>query len=52
MIPPRLARGLLRAMALERVLLARAARGRDLVADKLRNPTARPAQPQAPTVRA
>ncbi len=40
-IRARLARGLLRAMALEQVLLARAARGRDLVFYKPRTPTAR-----------
>ncbi len=42
-VPPirtRLARGLLRAIALERVLLARAARGRDLVFCKPREPAA------------
>jgi hypothetical protein len=41
----RLSRGILRAMALERVLLARAARGRDLVASGPRWPTQRVAQP-------
>ncbi len=46
-IHARLARGLLRAMALERVLLARAARGRDLVFHKSRQPKAR-AHPTAP----
>ncbi len=42
-IRARLARGLLRAMALERVLLARAARGRDLVFYKPRTRAACPA---------
>ncbi len=41
----RLARGLLRAMALERVLLARAARGRDLVFYKPRKATPRATPP-------
>ncbi len=44
-IRARLVRGLLRAMALERVLLARAARGRDLVAYKPRTPARPEAQP-------
>ncbi len=44
-IQARLARGLLRAMALEQVLLARAARGRDLVFYKPRDPDYRPPQP-------
>ena len=43
-IRARLARGLLRCMALERVLLARAARGRDLVFYKPRAPRTRAAQ--------
>src|SRR5487761_2056975 len=45
----RLSRGILRAMALERVLLARAARGRDLVVFQPRwraEPTAPPPAPQ------
>ncbi len=46
-IQARLARGLLRCMALERVLLARAARGRDLVFFPLHRPAARPARPPA-----
>ena len=44
-IQARLARGLLRAMALEQVLLARAARGRDLVFYTRRDPDDRPPQP-------
>ncbi len=44
-IRARLARGLLRAMALERVLLARAARGRDLVSSLSRMPVERAARP-------
>ncbi len=44
-IHARLCRGLLRAMALERVLLARAARGRDLVAYKPRQPAPHAARP-------
>ncbi len=50
-LPPirvRLMRGLLRAMALERVLLARAARGRDLVFYKRREPKPPAAQPGLP----
>src|SRR5487761_2739502 len=41
----RLSRGMLRLMALERVLLARAARGRDLVFLQPRRRAARAAQP-------
>ncbi len=46
-IRARLCRGLLRAMALEQVLLARAARGRDLVISRRREPAPRAAQPAA-----
>ncbi len=42
-----LQRGLLRATALERVLLARAARGRDVLLFDSRRPTAAPADPSA-----
>ncbi len=42
-----LQRGLLRAAALERVLLARAARGRDVLLFDSRRPTAAPADPSA-----
>src|SRR5487761_2632320 len=50
----RLSRGILRAMALERVLLARAARGRDLVFFQPRwraDPTAQPPVAQQPAER-
>ena len=53
-IQAQLARGLLRAVALEQVLLARAARGRDLVFYTRRDPDDRPPQPahaQPPAVR-
>ncbi len=51
-IRTRLARGLLRALALERVLLARAARGRDLVFYRPREPARPAARPHAAASRA